>query len=129
MRQNSENLKSFILEITLDKGQIKDISSHGFMDSDEGLHFFDIRPELQRISDQLMSIENVDEYNYRRNLQFIQTLEDKFGKRDLKWLMTRLNYYSLGAYLTAIPRRKRYQKEYQKFMNEVLCNEDCTICR
>jgi hypothetical protein len=50
-----------------------------------------------------------------RKQQFAQTLEDKFGKRDLKWFITRLNYHSIGAYLSAILRQKRYQREMKKF--------------
>ena len=115
LRQNSENRKSFILDITLDKDQIKGLVPHGFIETDDGLHFFDIQHELQRISEPLSSIDDVDEYNSMRKQQFAQTLEDKFGKRDLKWFITRLNYHSIGAYLSAILRQKRYQREMKKF--------------
>jgi hypothetical protein len=47
-----------------------------------------------------------------------RAIEMKFGKRDLSWLIPRLNYYSIGARLTAVFRQRQYNKEILKWTKE-----------
>jgi len=56
------------------------------------------------------------EYEKMRNNQISKSLESKFGKRDWKWLISRLNYYSICARIKGKFMKKKYLKEVKKFL-------------
>ncbi len=72
--------------------------------------------ELNKISKPLYTIEDSEKYEAIRISQINKVRQQKFGKRDIKWLMSRLNYYSLGAYIITKFRKKKYLKEKKKFL-------------
>ena len=51
-------------------------------------------------------------------LQYKSALQSKFGKHDIAWLRSRINYYSIGAKITSIIRDKRYRIEKERFMDD-----------
>jgi len=117
LKQNSNNKKSFIFEVEIENNDVVSEKYHGFKDKEDGFVFFDIENELHQISQPLNEIDALDKYEEKRKLQISKVMEEKFGNRNFKWLMSRLNYYSLGAYITAKLRRKRYLKEAEYFLD------------
>lgn len=115
LKQNSENKRSFILDVEIEDGEISEYKTVGFIDKDEGIFFEDLNPEIEAFSMALSSLDDVNQYNKRRENQIKRTMKSKFGKRDIYWLASRLNYYSIGARLSAILRKKKYLKEIKKW--------------
>jgi poly-gamma-glutamate synthesis protein (capsule biosynthesis protein) len=116
LKQNIENKKSFILEVEIENRSIKNKEYRGFIDQEDGLVCFDMNNELNKISKPLYTIEDSEKYEAIRISQINKVRQQKFGKRDIKWLMSRLNYYSLGAYIITKFRKKKYLKEKKKFL-------------
>jgi len=116
LKQNENNKKSFILEVNIENGTIKNCKYLGFKDEADGLDFFNINSEIDQISLPLYKIDNVDEYNAMRQKQIKKVVFEKFGKHNLNWLLSRLNYYSIGAYVFSKLREKKYLKEADRFL-------------
>ncbi|WP_462392422.1 CapA family protein [Clostridium cadaveris] len=116
LKQNANNKKSFIFEVEIENGLITKQRHLGFRDEENGFVFFDIDNELNKITEPLTNIKDIDKYEDIRRNQINKVIHEKFGKHDLKWLMSRLNYYSLGAYITAKFRKRSYLKEVEKFL-------------
>jgi len=111
IKQNQENKKSFVLDVEIEKGVVREYSCHGFKDSDEGIVFFDIKDELNQISKHIENIRDLTSYENMRITQFNTAVCNKFGKRDFRWLISRLNYYSIGARVLGMRRKRQYKKE------------------
>ncbi len=116
LKQNANNKKSFIFEVEIVNGSIVEEKFHGFKDENDGFVFFDIERELNDITEPLNNLKDIDKYEHMRRNQINRVIQDKFGKHGFKWLISRLNYYSLGAYITAKFRKKKYLNEAEKFL-------------
>jgi len=116
LKQNLNNKKSFIFEVEIENASIVDQRYHGFKDVEKGLVFFDIESELSEISKPLGKIDDIHKYEEIRRSQINKVIQEKFGKHDFKWFMSRLNYYSMGAYIAAKFRKKKYLQEVEKFL-------------
>ena len=112
---NEENRKSFVLGINIQNGKIVDYETIGFYISNRGVCPYEVGKELTEISSKLVNIENVDAYMEYRKSQYKSVLIQKFGKRDIKWLCSRLNYYSVGAKVLTVCREKKYQRIKRNF--------------
>ena len=112
---NEENRKSFVLGVEIDSGRITSYSVNGFYIGKDAITPFDIEKELYDISLPLESIVDVDAYNHKRIEQYNESLACKFGNHDLRWLISRLNYYSIGAKITSIIRNQKYKHIRKQF--------------
>jgi len=119
LKQTKRNKKSFILEVEIKNNQIVNYDYIGFKDKKYGIDFFNINNEIKKISNGLENIKSKKKYEKKRNIQIKQSLEKKFGKRDLSWLKSRLNYYSVGAFILGKWRKIEYEKEKIKFLDGV----------
>lgn len=61
-------------------------------------------------------VSDVDQYENMRMEQHKKAVHSKFGKHDLRWALSRLNYYSIGAKLMSGLITKKYRNEAAKFM-------------
>ena len=118
LKQNLNNKKSFIFEVEIENASITGHRYHGFKDEEKGLIFFDIDSELNQISKPLKEIDNIHEYEEVRKSQINKVIQEKFGKHDFKWFINRLNYYSMGTYIAAKFRKKKYLQEVEKFLGD-----------
>ncbi len=112
-----DNRKGFIWGITVDNGQIVDEKRTGFYIGTNGIEPYDIGDKLEEISELINDIKQKDEYEKLRRDQFQKVITAKFGKHDIKWLLSRMNYYAIGARLLGDLRSKKYRKEMEKFIN------------
>lgn len=115
---NEDNKKGFILGVVIEKGEISSYETTGFYIGDNGITAYDMTEHLNHISEPLRDIEsNVEKYEAMRKEQFKNVIRSKFGKHDLQWLLSRMNYYAIGARIAGELRGKRYKKEVEKFIN------------
>ena len=107
MKQLEENKKSFILGIEIINGTITNIQYQGFKeDRNKRFKFYDIKNEIDNISEPLKWESFGKAYGEMRREQINKARTLKFGKRDLKWVMRRLNYYSVCARAKSIFMKK-----------------------
>jgi hypothetical protein len=118
LKQTEDNKKSYVLEVEIKNNAIVDYEFKGFKDEDQGFVFFNISNEIEQISEALEQLDDEVSYEFKRKEQFEKAIQNKFGKHDLKWLMSRLNYYSIGARISAKFRSKKYRREMEKFLND-----------
>lgn len=116
LKQNRNNKKSFIFEVEMENGSITEQRYHGLRDEEKGFVFFNIENELNEISKPLTNIKDIHKYQDIRRSQIEKVNHEKFGRRDFKWLMSRLNYYSIGAYITTKFRKRKYLEKAEKFL-------------
>ena len=116
VKQNENNKKSFILEVNIENGAIKEYHCHGFKDQADGIELFNIEKELSPISEVLNNIIDIDKYQQLRNEQIMEARKEKFGKKDVKWVLNRMNYYSIGAFISTKIRKNKYQSEKEIFL-------------
>lgn len=116
VRQTNENRKFYILEVEIEDGVILGQKYHGMQEDEKGLVNFDITEELYKISQALNEINDIQEYKEKRNEQIHKVILKKFGKHNLVWYRNRLNYYSIGAYISAIIRKIKYLQVVRNFV-------------
>ena len=112
---NEENRKSFVLGVEIINGRIIGYEEKGFYIGDEGIEPYNILPEIHEISKPLKKIADSESYQDMRKTQYQDALDSKFGKHDMDWLKSRINYYSIGAKITSIIREKKYERVKGKF--------------
>lgn len=115
---NEDNRKGFIWGITVENNQIVGEERTGFYIGENGIIAYDMQEQLTKISSVISNIDSVAEYEKLRQEQFRSVIATKFGKHDLRWIASRLNYYAIGAKILGIIRSKKYRKEMSKFINE-----------
>ena len=116
LRQLPENRRSVVLEVELGNGRVADFRPTGFADAAEGIALSRSPvDEVASYSGLLHLATDSEKYDRQRQKDIAATLTAKFGKHDLRWLASRLNYHSIGARLTAIPRRFRYRRVEKGF--------------
>lgn len=113
---NEGNRKCFCLGVVIEKGEVCEHSVNGFYIGADGIEAYDIEEEIRQISAKL-DVKDVAQYEQLRTEQFKNVIESKFGKHDLKWAMSRMNYYAIGAKISGVLRSKKYKKEVERFIN------------
>lgn len=115
---NEDNRESFVLGVDLKKNCIVNHEIHGFYITDNGIVEHDIESEIRNISEKIGCIADKKQYELMRQEQYKKTVEDKFGKKDFKWMLSRVNYYSIGAKLATFSNKRKYEKEIKRFMED-----------
>lgn len=118
VKQNESNKKSFILEVNIEKEKITSYKCHGFKDEEKGIAFFDISQEMKQISNVVNNIEEPNIYQELRSKQILETRKEKFGDKDINWILNKMNYYSVGAKIMSKIRRRKYLIEKDKFLGK-----------
>ena len=103
---NEQNRKALVLEVEIKDRRIAGYSYKGFY----------IGREIELISRQIEEISDIAGYEKMCMEQYKKVIQSKFGKHDMKWLMSRMNYYSIGVKLMSRSISKRYKAEAEKFM-------------
>lgn len=112
---NEENRKSFVLGVEIINGEIIGYETNGFYIGEGGIEPYNVLPEINEISKPLKKITDSKLYQDMRKKQYQDVLDSKFGKHDIDWLKSRMNYYSFGAKITSIIREKKYKRVKKKF--------------
>lgn len=114
VKKNSDNRESFILSLEIENNTIAKYETIGIYDNDNGIVLKDNSEKIDLLSKEIQNHLNED-YVTMRNNQIIDTRKEKFGNRDFKWLVSKLNYYSIGARLGTYLNAYRSNKVYKKF--------------
>lgn len=112
-----DNRKSFILVVEIQNGKIIDYYTEGMYISNDGIiESYDISEELSEVSLGIKNgLKNKSVYNRKRMEQYNNVIKRKFGNHDLKWVLSRVNYYAIGAKIMTYLHSNRYKKEKVSF--------------
>ncbi|KDR94657.1 poly-gamma-glutamate synthesis protein (capsule biosynthesis protein) [Peptoclostridium litorale DSM 5388] len=112
VKKNEDNKESYILSIEIENNSIVKYEAIGIYDSERGIVLKDNSRKIDLISREIKNY-NREEYEIMRSKQISDTRKEKFGKRDFKWLMSKMNYYSIGSRLGTFLNAKRSNKVYK----------------
>jgi len=116
LRQLPQNERSMVLDVDITGGRIVQFRTTGFEETADGIRFSDgPSDEIVEYSRMLALADEPEAYDQRRQDDVAATLTEKFGKRDMRWLLSRLDYHTVGSRLMAIPRRRRYRQVKERF--------------
>lgn len=107
LRQGPDNRKSIVLGVEIRDRAIVRQMTVGF--EEDGVSLSDLQALADEYSSGLSSAVDVGRYESSRQTEMDTASDEKFGRRDLRWLLSRLNYHSIGARLSALPRQRRYR--------------------
>ena len=119
----SINKKMFLKQEEYNKiGQIIEFEINDKISTNRRLVDFN-QNELQIIdnkdlTDSIDSIPNeYNDLNYSKKMknQVQKNRSVKFKKKDIKWILSKMNYYSIGAFILSKLNRKKYRKFSMKF--------------
>ncbi len=115
---NENNRKSFVMEVTIDHNKIQDYKEIGFYMGDIEIEPYNIQEELLEASKKIQDIKNIGQYERLRKEQFQKVINEKFGKHNIQWLISKMNYYAIGAKIQTYFRERMYKKEVKKFIRK-----------
>ena len=103
------------MSLDIRDGSLANYSTQGFLDDDSlGLVKFDFDKEIEVFSSKINDFEFV-EYEQLRKKQIAKAQQEKFGKHDFQWALSRLNYHGIGAKLMTYRMKKKMNKAYISF--------------
>lgn len=112
VKKNEDNKESFILSVELENNLITKYETIGIYDSENGIVLKDNSIKINSISGKIDNYSS-EEYENMRTKQIIDTRKEKFSKRNLKWLISKMNYYSIGSRLGTILNAYRSKQVYK----------------
>ena len=108
VKKNDENRKSFILSVEILDNKITKYDTIGiYDDKDMGIITKNINNELNYISNNIYNYKQKKYMQLRYN-QIQTNRREKFYKRDLRWFLSKLNYYSIASKVILILNKIRY---------------------
>ena len=111
IRQNKKNKESFILSVEIIDNKIIAYDTIGICYENNSICLLDNSKELEVLSGK---IRNCCKDDYKReSLTMIRTQKkSNLQKRNTKWLLSKMNYYSIGAKIMSYRNRYLYRKAY-----------------
>lgn len=99
VKKSEANRETFVLAVEIINNQIVDYKTVGvYDDKNKGLIFKDISKKMKKISSEIKNCSS-EHYQELRNKQIAEIRNQKFQKHDLKWFLSKMNYYSIGSRL------------------------------
>lgn len=111
----NENRKSLAVCCEFQQNKLIGCEYIGFFNGEDGIEPYNIEKELETYSNQICCIGQELEYTQMRKQQISSALTMKFGRHDMKWLMNRLNYYTIGARIQRFLNEREYEKIKKEF--------------
>lgn len=114
IKQMDKNLHSCILSITVKNGGFFDYAVNTVCDSGDAIVFDSNESYSQDISNRIND-SNTPEYQQIRSQEFINDRDIRAEKHNLKWFVSRCNYYSLVSKLLSFQKKQKYKKVVNEF--------------
>ncbi len=116
LRQTLNNKRSFVLAVEIENHAIVNYETVAFEDCDSGVVIREYEDSVERYSRELGRFTDSARYQAFRQEEMAAERADKFGRKDARWWLSRLNYYSIGSRMTALPRQQRYKAVQREFL-------------
>lgn len=113
------NKREMLVFVDIEDGKIKKYETKGlYNEPEKGISPINIEDYVNRISNDICNIVNISEYEKKRAKDFQAVVQEKFGKKNIAWIMARMNYYAIGAKIKTKIFAGKYRKEIEKFTRE-----------
>lgn len=108
------NRISYIWIVNMQKSKIMGELIIGIQDTDKGIIPYDIQGLLNDNSERIKVIALSQQYMKEREEEYTLHQRDRLGKRDMKWLLSKINYNDVAARI----QRAKNHMEYIKIMEK-----------
>jgi poly-gamma-glutamate synthesis protein (capsule biosynthesis protein) len=111
IKQSDLNKESFILSVEMENNHIISWDSIGIWNESDGIKVIDNKEKVCHLSSK---ITHCNETAYKEeSLQMIRIQKtNNLAKHNLNWLISKLNYYSIGAKIASYRNEKEYKRAY-----------------
>lgn len=116
VKLNDDNKQGYLLEVNINEGKIIRYNTVEIEDKHDEIVIVDNKNVVNQISNCLEEYKDKEGYDLRRKKQYMKTHNEKFGNKDLNWLINRLNYYSIGAVLKSKLTTKVYNGTWSEYI-------------
>lgn len=110
IKQSLENKESYIVSVTVENGMITDWCTQGIING-ETLELIDNSSKVDSLSDKIKDCSSV-KYKEESRMMIASQKIHNLGKKDLRWLISKLNYYSIGAKILWYVNNWLYKRAY-----------------
>lgn len=114
VRQNSDNKISYILGIRFVNEQTS-FDTQGIIDGNLGIDTFNASEIICGYNDEFMKYVDTDDYSLKRDEKYRVTINEKFGKRNIRWFISNINYHTIFSRLLGFVKARKYAKKKKNF--------------
>ncbi len=112
IKQSKENRESFILKLNITNGMVS-YDTQGLRYDNYRIELVDNVALIENISNDICNNETV-EYRRKSNEMIEKLKSFNLVSHDFRWLLTKLNYYSIGAKVISYYYKHKYKGAYKK---------------
>jgi len=111
IKQGEKNRESFVFWTEFEKGKMMESGTQGIQYEDEKLKIVDNTSKIEALSKEIVNCRS-SLYKQMAKNSISEQRASNCVKHDVKWLLSKMNYYSIGAYLISYVNDYRYKKSY-----------------
>lgn len=114
VKNSDDNKRTCLLSLTFNNSKLENKELIFLYDDNDGIKRIDFKKEYNFYSRRIINYQK-PEYQTAREKEIESSRKLKFCKRNFKWLLSRLNYYSIGSKILSVLNRKKYTKIQREF--------------
>lgn len=114
IQQTEKNLHTYILGATVENGSCVEHTIYPVHDTEEGILHENRNDYINDISKKIAEYAS-QSYRETREQEFIHDRNQRAGKHDAKWLISRLNYYSIFSKILSWQKDFKYKRIIREF--------------
>lgn len=111
IKQSNLNRESFILSVEIENSEIVKWNTTGIFYDGCKVKLIDNSEKLRYLSEKIKYCRK-EEYKAEAEEMIKKQKSENLAKHDIKWLFSKLNYYSIGAKIASYKNKKLYKKEF-----------------
>ena len=111
IKQNEINRESYILSADIENSRINQWNTVGVFNSEEKVRLLDNAEKIKSLSECIQHCEE-DQYEMESKQMIARQKTANLGKKDFWWLMSKMNYYSIGAKILYYRNKRLYNKAF-----------------
>lgn len=117
IKQSSENRESFILSVEIENGKILKYETVCFRFDHNQFVLIDNAKRLNLLSEEIKCCAE-ENYKEKARVEIERQRKGNLAPRDRKWLLSKMNYYSIGAKILSEINKKKYYNEFIRYLEE-----------
>ena len=111
IKQSDVNAESYIVSINIEQGKIINWSTNGIFNASDCLRLIDNKNKIDLLSAKIQHC-NENEYEAESKEMIRKQKHNNLGKKDLEWLISKMNYYSIGAKILFYRNKRLYERAF-----------------
>jgi len=111
IKQSDVNAESYIVSVSIENEKIINWDTVGIFNNGDLLKLIDNKKKIKSFSDKIQHCEESSYEAESREMVRKQKITN-LGRKDIVWLMSKMNYYSIGAKILFYRNRRLFEKAY-----------------